>query len=294
MNNLYSFKNKEMINLNGFECFNIINNEIVIFENRSIVIIRNSEPVRYRLDDFILSNKPNIKLSEFQIVQNNEFGITHYNSDKFLFILEDIKEGNTSFIVEFNPMNPNELFVHLEVDPRKSKDQKISLHSNGMHLLNQTTPFISSFKKNLIISNNFENQFSTYYIDNKTKRIFTPESELFADKKRKLNLLKEDVSEFMKIIKEWNNDISFGPILPLPKSNKFFRIIKGRTTTLKPLDGPLFIELFDENFEKIGEEKIKNNGNDFSLEYFGSEDKIFIKQISQNENILKYYVLALI
>lgn len=290
---LHAFKETDIVNINGFECFNIINKQIIIYENKSIILIKNNEIEKIKLDDLIAINYPNLRLNEFQIVQNNEFGITNHNSNKFLFVLEDLDDGNLTYVAEFIPQNSKELYIYLKIDPLKSKEQKISLKSKGMFLFNQTTPFITSLEKTLIISNNYNNEFLTLYLDNETIKKQKPESLLFSSGKIKQNLMKEDISEFMKIMKEWNNDISFGPLMPLTKSNRFFRIIKGKSSNLKPFDGPLFIELFDDKFNKIGEEEIPNEQNGFSLEYFSANDKIFIKLISSDENILKYYSIEL-
>ena len=154
---LHAFKETDIININGLEFFNIINKQIIIYENKSIILIKNNEVEKIKLDDLTAINYPNLRLNEFQIVQNNEFGIANHNSNKFLFVLEDLNDGNLSYVAEFKPQNSKELYIYLEIDPLKSKEQKISLKSKGMFLFNQTTPYITSSEKNSIISNNINN-----------------------------------------------------------------------------------------------------------------------------------------
>ncbi|WP_175499672.1 DUF4221 family protein [Algoriphagus aquimarinus] len=100
-----------------------------------------------------------------------------------------------------------------------------------------------------------------------------------------------DHQDFTAKSTEWNNDVSFGPIYRVPESENYFRLVKGKTSHRSKLDGGIFIVIFDSEFNFLAEKLINADTPEMGLEYFVLKSGIYIKRVTDSEDLLRYYRL---
>lgn len=293
---LQSLNSDERLESSELVSFIYLKGDFVLLESNSITVINDKEIKKTLLKNLSVIGNDTINIDDYILANNSEFGNSqlnsNFNSNSIFLGLEEKRERITSFLVEFDLKNPTEIIIRKKINTDETYLQKIFLQKNGMFLNNQTMPFFSLFKENIIISNTFQSDFYFGSSKNLNLRHFSSNSENFENEKTRQKLKKDELSDFLNKIKAWNSDVSFGPILPIYGSEYFFRIVKGKSEKINPFDGVLYFECFDKEFNKISEEPLNVVDKDLTTEYFSSTEGIFLKRTSENENLLKYYKLS--
>lgn len=95
-------------------------------------------------------------------------------------------------------------------------------------------------------------------------------------------------------LNEWDFDVAFGNFEKLPNSKGFCRLIRGATLGEDKKNPEIFIEVFDNDFMKIGEANLTEIQSDLSTFFFAVGDMLFFKAKEQeNENYLNYYLVEI-
>ncbi|TVP49891.1 MAG: hypothetical protein EA341_08785 [Mongoliibacter sp.] len=92
-----------------------------------------------------------------------------------------------------------------------------------------------------------------------------------------------------ELLNEWDRDVAFGNFEKLPKNRGFCRLVKSpQKENTSPQQ--ISLEVFDIEFEKVGEVNLSEIEVDLSTFYFVKNEKLFFKAKNQeDENYLSYY-----
>jgi len=162
-------------------------------------------------------------------------------------------------------------------------------------------PFIFIYDDRLILSYNYSSEFSI--VDLVSEKAINKDfsSNLFPPKKQPpLEITadydlkdRESLKKVMELMGEWDIDVAFGNFEKLPNGKGFCRMVKSPQKYANSF-AHLSLEVFDNDFEKIGEVKLTELEPDLSAFYFSVEDKLFFKAKNQeNENYIDYYFVQI-
>lgn len=291
--NLKSYQDNPWFDEIPFSLFTSLEsgNQLLI-NSKNIWIINENSFRKYPLKEMKVEGNFDGELSTYSFEINSGFGkhLTLWDKELLLILKEDGSHEN-QYLVKFNPEKPGNLYFTGKMSTDNINAQSITLKSGKMTLRNFVSPYISRPGKDILISYPFQNSFDAF--DLKTGKFKTTniQSNLFKNQKNIPSLLSEDLSKFQETLKLWNNDVAFGPILKAPQNELFFRIVKGESTGLYPIGGPLYLQLFNQDLQLIQEEIIPNLEENFLEEYFATPEAIYIKTTSSNEDELTYLKL---
>lgn len=247
-----------------------------------------------------------VKISDFQMDENSGLGSdfsfdvrssgraisSFHASSKKLFLL--IKKNNDFRLAEIDLAPPFNLRVHDILLQDLIKEHLIEASIiNGVTLSNTVSPQLSIVDDLLFITYPFSTHVQYLNLVNYQSGQKKIQSSNYPNAKQILSLTSENIESVKNTIKEWNSDVEFGPLYKVPKSNHFFRLVKGKSTQANPLDGKIYLSVFDEQLELIFEKQLNEDDPSLTFEYFATDEGIYIKRSTENEDVLSYSKLTL-
>lgn len=221
----------------------------------------------------------------------SDFGNCIKCSENDLFILFSDSDTKKNYqLAKFH--TPDSLSFFPFPDESILEKNKIDFKYGSSTLEKGTIPYVMETSQGLIIS--FYHTSEIWMIEKSTPFNYKIISGSPNFKSKKDEFPKEPISDFSKFIevsKNWNNDISFGPIYSVPNSDNFFRLVKGPSSKNKFYDGGVFLEVLNSKLKTAYIEELTIMIPDITCEYFVLPSGIYIKKNSNNEDDLSFYRL---
>lgn len=198
----------------------------------------------------------------------------------FLEDIEDLIKGNFQ-LVEFT-------FSHLLLE------KKLEFSTSAYGLTYHPNAYYFSFDKSEAVSFDFD---SEIYLMNSAGEIDETRTFEFKemDSEKKKIMLPENagVKEFLEMKKEWDNEVSFGPIYAVPGQDLFFRIIKSQVFELSTGERKTFLQLLDSDLKEVMITLLDEDAPDLSGEYFTLSNGIYLAKHTDSEDVISYYRLSI-
>jgi hypothetical protein len=243
---------------------------------------------KIKITDILFSDSTINQNDYFFEVAGSAKAITsfHASSNK-LFLL--LNKNRNYQIAEIALSIPDKIKIHdiLHHDLIKEHLLEVTVLKN-FTLYNAVSPQLSIAEDKLLISYPFTNSFQYFELKNEKSQSVKVESKYYPNSKKVLTIPSDNLEKVKSVIKAWNSDVEFGPVFKVPQKNLYFRLVKGVSNQPDPFDGKIFISFFNEDFELVDEKHLNENDESLTHEYFVSEEAIYIKRKSKNEEVLSY------
>lgn len=231
--------------------------------------------------------------------------LTNYEFDHFIRSFDGDK--NLLYMVAKDLDTRKLIFGRLHLDEKSFEELPILFDSalirrheilfdKAGYVYNNNLPYVVFEDGKLIISYYFSSKISIVDLKDwkvseiPVRTIDYPEQKRLPQK----SLASMSAAGAMEEIENWEKDVAYGQIFRIPNSNRYFRIVKGDSDILKANYYELFLEIFDQNLNKIFESNISEIQPDLASFYFPLEDVIFFKSKNQyDEGVLNYYLLQI-
>lgn len=291
---IYNFEFDGPDDFKPFSFFVYDNFGFYIFEGRNSYLVGNKD--NEKSNSLGNLRKDVFSLEKYDLKLNSEFGNSTFSYDserkEIYSIVQEYGNKNQSWsLIKIELNDPTKIDFFEILDKEKMRNHQISFKQGMGSLGNDVVPFLTKVHDTLIISYVFSNLITVF--DLKTNKIIEKnyESKLHRNSKLIPNLKKDDFNSFFESVKTWNNDLSFGPVLPYKDSGKYFRLIKGESKSYSPFAGKVYLSILDENLDEIYETDLTEILPDLGYVYFSTKNGIYIQSQSENENLLKYHVI---
>jgi hypothetical protein len=277
---------------NGIEIINYFqeyNDEIAFVDNNTIYLPGLGEVDRLKINSFNSSQFEGL-LSIANVNSQNKVISLLNEKDKtgYFFLLNVLSRNLKLSVLDFNKKEID--LLDFEVS-EKLDDHIILNQGKNAAITNPYYPNLILKEDKLIVSYPFVNQIQIYFIKTGETVSISPETNLYKVEKDLPQPILSEISfkEYSKISGDWQDDVLFGPIMEV--GTNYFRFIRGE---LEVEGGLIYMELFNNQFEKISEVNLSAIQQDLGMYYIPIGNRIFVKAKSQsNEDILNYYMISL-
>lgn len=283
---------EDRFNVSEMHAFLYCNSSLYIFSPNQIILynVKNEDVQKDKIDELIDHNTGDYVDFGYKIQFNLNFGknIAAFDSSnsKVYFLMKNNSELR---VAEYSLLERNKIRFLDVIDNKLIDKYRLSSNYNSnISIQNVVNPILSIENNKLIISYPFMNSFEVYDFIKEEKKLYSISSQMHSNFKIKQILKSDEISELMARTKDWNNDITFGPIFWDKHNEIYYRLIKGESTKLNPFDGGIFLSIFNQDFELIEEKQLNNNNPDLTYEYFKMDSSLYVRQLSNKENDLKY------
>ena len=276
---------------NGIEIINyfqVHNGKLVFMDNNTLYMPEVNEVHRFRINEFITPGPKGLLAISSMNSQNKVVSALDDQSETGYFFLLDIKSRKLALAaldLVNNTINPFDFKLS-----EKLEGHIILNQMNGAMITNPYYPNLFLTDDKLIISYPFINQIQMYSIKTGETVSYSPKTNLYKVEKDLPQSILTEISfkEYSKISGDWQDDVLFGPIMKWGNSN-YFRFVRGE---LEIEEGTIYLEVFDQNFEKLGEMNLSSIEPNLSMYYMPIGNRVFVKsKLQPNEDILNYYLI---
>jgi hypothetical protein len=278
---------------NGVEIINYFqeyNGKLAFMDNNTVYIQEEKEVDRLRINEFNTIGENGLLAIASLNSQNKVVNTIDDQRATGYFFLLDIKTRKLA-LAALDLVNKTTNLFDFKLS-EKLEDHIILNEMNGGSITNPYYPNLLLTDNKLIVSYPFMNQIQIYSIKTGETVSDSPKTNLYKVEKDLPQPILSEIpfKEYSKISGEWQDDVLFGPIMSLGDS-KYFRFVRGE---LEIEEGIIYLEVFDQNFEKVGEVNLSSIEPNLGLYYIPLGNKIFVKSKTQpDEEILNYYLIEL-
>jgi hypothetical protein len=277
----------------GIESFNYFipyKNKFVFLDHNSVYLPDSGDLRRVSFAKFpMLENKNLGFISRGNSIAEGFDFFNYKNSTIYLFLESFI--NNQKQLISYELANNELNLIDFELI-EEMESHVIIYNEGGIKLQNPYMPILKVEDDFLIISYPFSNKFHLYSLLGKKQRNFELKSKLFKNEKSTPdnNLDYSSLNNYMEISNVWQDDVRFGAFFKLG-SSLYYRIIRG---SIENNNYKTFIEVFDLNFNKVGETDLSKIQPDLGTNFIPLGSKIFVKAKTQeNEDVLDYYLISI-
>ena len=209
--------------------------------------------------------------------------VTIHQRDPDHYFIEDI-EGLIAGNILFDKSPFNQELI----------DRKLKYSSSSYSLMNHPNMFFLPVDKINIVSFDFDSNIHIMNSAGEIEETRTFEfSEMDSEKKKIMLPENAGVNEFMETGKEWDNEVSFGPIYAVPSQDLFFRIIKSQVLDLQTGERKTFLQLLDSDLKEVMITLLDEGAPDLSGEYFTLSNGIYLAKHTDSEDLISYYRVSI-
>jgi hypothetical protein len=277
---------------NGIEIINYFQEykgELAFIDNITIYLPGSDEVKRLKINEFKSSQLEGL-LSIASINSKNKVVSSLDEKDNlgYFFLLDIITRKLKLSVLDFEKKEINLLDFAIS---EKLDDHIILNQVKRAAITNPYYPNLFLTDDKLIVSYPFVNQIQIYSIKTGETVSNSPKTNLYKVEKDLPERILTEISfkEYQQISVAWQADVLFGPFMEV--GSNYFRFIRGEHEVE---GGLIYMELFNKQFEKIGEVNLSAIQPDLGMCYMPIGNRIFVKAKSQaNEDILEYYLISL-
>ncbi|GMQ27200.1 hypothetical protein Aoki45_38830 [Algoriphagus sp. oki45] len=278
-----------------FYSFFSMSDSILIFSGKELIIKSSlsSQTQKVHLKEFSIFDLENpfqnIAYSPFFSLECN---YQDANSNRAYFFIQDSR--NKIFDLVWYDISENEFQkVPLEIENEEINQMILEVDLGKTKMAPNLSPELFVHQDKVIITYPFKSEFLVYDIWKNDIQRISPKTFGFPERIEAPIEIKNEVSfnEALELIKNENMKGRFGSFSFLEEEEIFFRMIKGRSQgEVKNFD--LYLEVFNQEFEKIGEQNLSDLNPDLDNRYFLVNDKIaFVAKDQPDEDVMYFYYL---
>lgn len=271
----------------GFATFSYTEQGILFFTANEFYYFENGETVKMKMTQVLDDGSGSMKaIAEAGVP--GVFQPAPLKGDYLCLIIKDSKtEKFTLMKYDFESFTE----IPFSFDSEQLARNKISFnYANGAMLSNAYYPYLTFSDSVLIVSYPFMNKISTVRLEDLRQNDFFPKSQLVKSQRDKPIESSEIKSfeEYYEASSNWHNDVKFGSIQRL-NSQLLYRLVGGG----KEESAKLVLELFNNEFDKVGEFNLKDIHTDLKWFNITVEGKILIQSSKDpDEDLFKYYLIS--
>lgn len=270
----------------NFRHFTFVKDRVVFINSNDIYFVEDENTVDLNITRELDNGLGELKSINGADGRNNTFQAASLDADFLAFIFKDVRTGKFSLAkYDFNDFEEVPFLFDLD----QMLNHRISFEKGPMTVSNSYAPYLTVFDSTIIISYPFFNKISKINLNSQKQSDFLYESELFKKQKdlpEKTSGFK-DMAEYSEVGSKWNNDVYYGSIFRLD-DNLMYRMVFENQMSNK-----VFLELFDNTFEKVGEFDLTEIEPDLKSFHLTVEGKILIQSSKDpDEDIFKYFLIS--
>lgn len=278
-----------------FFSFFTVKDSILFFSNKEWIImdIETGETKKFRLEDYPIFDPEN----PFQgITFSSSFFLeTHWYDRKnnLVYFLVQDSRNKTFDLVEFDLVKNQMEKIPFEFDEEEIRRMTLEVKFQKTIMTPSVLPEIFIHDTRLILSFPYKSEILVYDLNSKDVNKISPRTWSFPQIIEAPAQVAGDKTfeEAMGLIRQEKLKLRFGPITYLESEEVYFRMVKGPAERdIKNFE--LYLEVFDSDFGKIGEQKISSTNLNFDNRYFLVNDKIaLIAKDQPDEDVMYFYYL---
>ena len=206
------------------------------------------------------------------------------------FIFDD---DNQIRVVGYDPSLDSMFFLPVVLDSEKYFDLRYKVKSKNVIMGGNDQPQLNIVGYKMVISYPSFSDFLVYDLNSQTQKTFTAISNSFPSQRElPQNYSVEIVSGELQweLGRIWGEGVRYGYINYLKSEDKYVRLVKGEGGG----DVPYFLEVFDNDFQKIKEFNLTEMNLDISPNYLNTKYGLMFRAKDQpDEDVMYYYYVNL-
>lgn len=266
----------------------LFTNSVLFFKSIQTGEVRKKILLKYpffkdqKFDQISLSgNIENRFLSYDQKREKAYFMISNFTEKKFYPVSLDLKAG---------------FFEKLPVylDTIRLKELTLTLNIGQGSISTPDDPAIRLIGDRLFFTYPTFNELVRYEVEEKSQQKFSHESASFPSQRNfpQISSEKMEIMQALELSKNWQNQVSFGPLGYSLNNDLYFRFVQGGVAEASEKSGQIFLELFSKEFQKIQEVSISQLNPDLSRQYIQTKYGLMVKALDQpKEDVMYFYYL---
>ena len=272
----------------GFSSFSYTEQGILFFTANEFYYFKDGETIKMKISKVLGDDGKSLKSIQGYDLINGTFQPAPYKGDFIGMIIKD-SETKKYTLMKFDFESFKE--IPFSFDTEQLARNRISFnYLKGVMLSNAYDPYLTFSDSVLIVSYPFMNKISTVKLEDLRQNDFFPKSRLVKSQRDKPIESSEIKSfeEYYEASSNWHNDVKFGSIQRL-NSRMLYRLVGGG----KEGYNKLVLELFNNEFDKVGEFNLKDIYSDLKGLHITVEGKILIQSSKDpDEDLFKYYLVS--
>lgn len=272
----------------GFSSFSYTEQGILFFTANEFYYFKDGQTLKKKITKVLGDDGKSLKSIQGYDLTNGTFQPASYKGDFISMIIKD-SETKKYTLMKFDFESFKE--IPFSFDTEQLARNRISFYyAKGVMLSNDYNPYLTLSDSVFIVSYPFMNKISTVRLDDLRQNDFFPESQLVKSQRDKPIDSSEIKSfeEYYEASSNWHNDVKFGSIQRL-NSRMLYRMVGGG----KEGSNKLVLELFNNEFDKVGEFNLKDIHSDLKGFHITVEGKILIQSSKDpDEDVFKYYLIS--
>tara|TARA_R110002012_G_scaffold321684_2_gene550751 strand:+ start:19993 stop:21141 length:1149 start_codon:yes stop_codon:yes gene_type:complete len=206
------------------------------------------------------------------------------------FIFDD---DNQIRVAGYKPSLDSMFFLPVVLDSEKYFDLKYQVKTKNVIMGGNDQPQLNVVGDKMVISYPSFSGFLVYDLNSQAQKTFTAISNSFPSQRElPQNYSEEIVSGELQweLGKIWGEGVRYGYINYLKSEDKYLRLVKGEGGR----DAPYFLEVFDNDFQKIKEFNLTAINPDLSPNYLNTKYGLMFRAKDQpDEDVMYYYYVNL-
>ena len=206
------------------------------------------------------------------------------------FIVDD---DNQIRVAGYKPSLDSMFFLPVVLDSEKYFDLKYQVKTKNVIMGGNDQPQLNVVGDKMVISYPSFSGFLVYDLNSQAQKTFTAISNSFPSQRElPQNYSEEIVSGELQweLGRIWGEGVRYGYINYLKSDDKYVRLVKGEGGG----DAPYFLEVFDNDFQKIKEFNLTEMNPDLSPNYLNTKYGLMFRAKDQpDEDVMYYYYVNL-
>jgi hypothetical protein len=288
----------EGLGLDNVQFIDVNRNFMFFFTQQELFLynLENSTTIRKKFNELNLFKK-----GEFTSLESkgsfflNHFYNGHDNTNGHIYFFLKSSPSLNYKLVRYDYENDTYSEVKDFYNKELIRNHEIVFKGEGL-LYKSYLPYIYFYNNQLIISYPYSNEISILNVNSEEVKNLKNKTYNFKSEKEKIKTLSADLSFFeaTEIMDIWDLDVTYGNFHHLKGKKLFCRLIRGKTSIENIKNPHLFLELFTEDFLKVGEIKIGDEFSDLSTFFFTDSDKLIFKGKNQSdEDHFNHYIVEI-
>ena len=216
---------------------------------------------------------------------SHEFYGLDKNSGIGYFVFENDKQIN---VMGYDSSLDSMFVLPVSLDSTQYFQLRFKVKWRNLIIGGNDEPQLSVVANRLIVSYPTFSDILVYDLESENQQIITSTSKSFPTRRiRHENYADEvDSGELLdELENSWQKQVSYGIIIYLEEPDKFVRVVKGEGGA----DSSYFLEVLDQNLQKVNEINLTEMNSDLSSDYLNSKYGLMFRAKDQPEEDVMYY-----
>ncbi|MBN3584389.1 DUF4221 family protein [Algoriphagus aestuarii] len=207
----------------------------------------------------------------------------NYNNAYFIYDFE-----NRIKVIGYNVDRDSMFIVPVALDSTRYFNTRFKVRYQGLTMGGGDAPQLSVIGENLVVSYPSFNDILVYNLNSGLQNTYTFESKFFPSQKKHPENYREEVDSpdlLDEWLANWRNQVRFGSISYYSDLAIYVRVVKGEGE----VNPPLYLEVFNEDFDKVDELNISEINQDLSTTFVNTKYGLLFRAKEQPDEEEMYY-----